>query len=92
MATGVQVSGGAIEYIHQQFDATGFDAVTDYVAEQAVAANVSFDAALCADLDSLRANRHAATDRPQQQAAGGIGVEQVVVADETGGKASAGAV
>ncbi|MNN81578.1 hypothetical protein D3C81_1984170 [compost metagenome] len=51
-----------------------------------MAAHFCFDAAVRAQGDRLRADGDAAIHRACQQAAGGFGVKQVVVADEAGGE------
>src|SRR5450830_1238676 len=85
-AFGVQVGGRAVEHVYHQFHAPGLDPVTNHVAQQTVTADQRVQFTLGTQFDGFRANGDAAVDRPLQQAAGGVGVEQVVVADKTGGK------
>src|SRR5471032_530835 len=85
-AFGVQVGGRAVEHVHHQLHAPGLDPVANHVAQQAVAADQRVQFTLGTQLDGFRANSDAPADRPLQQTAGRVGVEQVVVADKAGGK------
>ncbi len=53
----VQVGGRAVEHIHHQFHATGFDPVADDVAQQAVAADQRIG--LAAAVSSMASGRMA---------------------------------
>ncbi|OMP13619.1 putative RNA polymerase II CTD phosphatase Fcp1, partial [Corchorus olitorius] len=82
----IEIRGRAIEHVHRQLDAAGLDPVADDIAEQAVAAHLAVEGTVQAQGDGFRADRQAAAHRALQQAAGAVGIEQVVVADEAGGK------
>src|SRR5690606_12831032 len=56
------------------------------VAEQAVAANLRVDAAVRREHDGLGADGYAVGHGSAEQAAGGVGIQQVVVADKAGGE------
>src|SRR5690606_20966150 len=82
LAAGMQVGGGAVQHIHQQFHSPGFDAIAYDVAEQAVAAYLRVDAAVRCQYDGFGADGYAVGHGSAEQAAGGVGIQQVVVADK----------
>ncbi|CAI8923888.1 hypothetical protein EMIT0180MI3_360025 [Priestia megaterium] len=86
LTIGMQIGRRAVQHIHHQFHPPSFDPIANHVAQQAVAAHLRVEFAVQAQLDGLRADRDAVGDRPLQQFAGAVGVQQVVVADEACGE------
>ncbi|MCY1425180.1 hypothetical protein D9M71_409630 [compost metagenome] len=82
----MQVGGRTVQHVDDQLHAAGLDPVADDVAQQAVAAYLAVELAAQVQLDGFGADRHARADGPLQQAAGGLGIEHVVVADKAGGE------